>query len=429
LKLYKQSLKINGYEINTALNELDAINNLDYDSFNAWKKDRFRFIVNYHKKDNETYSDLLKNSNGNDLPILTKSFYQKDIIKLLSRGYKTKDVYIGQTSGSSGHPFYFAKNKYAHAISHAQWIRKYKQHNLNVDDKQARFYGIPVSGLSRYKELFKDFLQNRTRFPVFDLSDGILEKFLLQFKYEKYVYIYGYTSSITLFAKYLLSKRKSLIDVCPSLRFCIVTSEVCTPEDKLKIEKAFGIKVLNEYGASEVGQMAFTDTNDRWVLSKEDLYFEIVDIKGNKVPYGQEGRILVTSLFNKAFPVIRYEIGDIGIIKRYNNDLILEKLTGRTNDFAVLPSGKISPGLTFYYISKSILEKSNSIKEFIIKQTKLNKFVFEIVGLKEITNEEKKLIKQQAEIYLEPGLTIEIKMKAKLTRPNSGKIKHFYSMI
>ena len=60
--------------------------------------------------------------------------------------------------------------------------------------------------------------------------------------------------------------------------------------------------------------MAFTDVKDRWVLSKEDLFFEVVDMKGDKVSYGQEGRILVTSLFNKAFPVIRYEIGDIGII-------------------------------------------------------------------------------------------------------------------
>ena len=93
-----------------------------------------------------------------------------------------RDVYIGQTSGSSGHPFYFAKDKYAHAISHAQWIRKYKQHNLNVDDKQARFYGVPASGLSRYKELFKDFLQNRTRFPVFDLSDRVLEEFFFNLK-------------------------------------------------------------------------------------------------------------------------------------------------------------------------------------------------------------------------------------------------------
>ena len=51
-------------------------------------------------------------------------------------------------------------------------------------------------------------------------------------------------------------------------------------------------------------------------IGKININIKVVDMKGDKVSYGQEGRILVTSLFNKAFPVIRYEIGDIGIIQK-----------------------------------------------------------------------------------------------------------------
>jgi phenylacetate-CoA ligase len=50
---------------------------------------------------------------------------------------------------------------------------------------------------------------------------------------------------------------------------------------------------------------------------------------------------------------------------------ILKKLIGRTNDIAILPSGKKSPGLTFYYVTKSIIEDDGNVKEFVIKQTKL----------------------------------------------------------
>ena len=35
----------------------------------------------------------------------------------------------------------------------------------------------------------------------------------------------------------------------------------------------------------------------------------------------------------------------------------------RTNDYKILPSGKISTGLTFYYISKSILDSEGFLKE------------------------------------------------------------------
>jgi phenylacetate-CoA ligase len=46
---------------------------------------------------------------------------------------------------------------------------------------------------------------------------------------------------------------------------------------------------------------------------------------------------------------------------------ILKKLIGRTNDIAILPSGKIA--LTFYYVTKSIIEDDGNVKEFT-KQTK-----------------------------------------------------------
>ena len=51
-----------------------------------------------------------------------------------------------------------------------------------------------------------------------------------------------------------------------------------------------------------------------------------------------------------------------------NDDKINLKLTellGRKSDIIYLPSGKVAPGLTFYYILRAILEKSHNIKEFI----------------------------------------------------------------
>ena len=68
-----------------------------------------------------------------------------------------------------------------------------------------------------------------------------------------------------------------------------------------------------------------------------------------------EGNIVVTDLDNLAIPFIRYDTGDIGIINKSstldNKNKILEKLIGRENNNIILPSGKISPGLSFYYVS------------------------------------------------------------------------------
>ena len=184
---------------------------------------------------------------------MKKEFFQKDLRNIISNDYRLNQVYQSQTSGSSGHPFYFAKDKFSHAITHALIIKNYQNYGLSVDDKQARFYGIPISGLPRYKEILKDKILNRVRFPVFDLSNIMFKKFLSKFYNKKFIYVYGYTSAIALFAKYLISRNIILRKICPTLKYCIVTSEVCTSEDKYNIEYGLGIKVINEYGASELG--------------------------------------------------------------------------------------------------------------------------------------------------------------------------------
>src|SRR5690606_12567036 len=215
--------------------------------------------------------------------------------------------------------------------------------------KQARFYGIPLNNIGYYKERFKDILNNRYRFSVFDLSDTQLEKNLNIFKSTNFEHINGYTSAIVQFAKFLHKKNIILNSVCPSLKTCIVTSEMLFEEDKKLLEGAFGIPVVNEYGAAELGIIAFENPRNEWVVNSNDLYVEILDDNNTILPYGEEGRVVITSLYNKAHPFIRYDLGDIGKLSKKSTPKtpLIEKLTGRTNDVVVLPSGKKAAGLTF----------------------------------------------------------------------------------
>ena len=141
------------------------------------------------------------------------------------------------------------------------------------------------------------------------------------------------------------------------------------------------------------------------------------------------GRLLITNLSNKAMPFIRYEVGDIAIITHDEQGRILKTLSGRVSDLIKLPSGKIAGGLTFYYISRTIMEKGVSIKEFIVRQTKLDCFEFDIVSNEPINSEIAKILQTNMDKYLEPGLNLKINIVDQINRPKSGKIKHFYSEI
>lgn len=281
------------------------------------------------------------------------------------------------------------------------------------------------------KERFKDFLSHRFRFSIFDLSDEILEGFLNHFRTKKFDYINGYTSSIVLFAKFLQKKNIILNAICPTLKVCMVTSEMLFEEDKLLLEKQFGIPIVNEYGASELDLIAFENPQDEWQVNSETLFVEILDDNNKAVPNGTAGRIVITSLFNKAHPFIRYDIGDIGILdeKSTLQKPILKKLIGRTNDVATLPSGKKSPGLTFYYVTKSIIEDDGNVKEFVIKQTKIDTFEIEYVSEIELNLAQIEKIEKAIALYLENDLVFIFHKKEKLERNNRGKLKQFISFV
>jgi len=193
------------------------------------------------------------------------------------------------------------------------------------------------------------------------------------------------------------------------------------------MERAFGVGVVNEYGAAELDLIAFEDENFEWIMSNENLYFEVVDDDNKPVTPGNEGKLLVTSLYNKAMPFIRYELGDRVLIDATwkGNYQVLKHLVGRTNDYAILPSGKKSAGLTFYYISKSILEKGGFVKEFIVKQSSPAQFVFEYVAAHDLDNNQKELVEKVMARYLESGLQCEFIRVDQIMRSPSGKLKHF----
>lgn len=435
ISFFDLSLQLNGFPIKKAKAELDKIINLSEEEYELFLQKQKDEIVGFHLQHNPFYNELVGNKivqKWEDLPILNKQNLQKPLEERLSKSYIKKNVYVNKTSGSSGTPFVFAKDKYAHALTWASVIMRFGWFRIDFNTSyQARFYGIPMDFVGYNKERLKDFLGNRYRFPVFDLSDEVLARFLEKFKTKKFDYLNGYTSSIVLFAKFLEQKNIVLNKICPTLKACFVTSEMLFESDKKLLEKQFGIPIINEYGASELDLIAFENPKGEWQVNSETLFIEILDENNNVLPYGKEGRIVITSLFNKANPFIRYEIGDIGILdeKSTLQKPILKKLIGRTNDVALLPSGKKSPGLTFYYVTKSIVEDDGNVKEFIIKQTKLDTFEIEYVSATALNDKQIQKIKEAIDLYLEPNLNFIFSRKSVLERTNRGKLKQFQSYL
>ncbi len=435
MNLFDLSLRINGYPLHRAKQELKRIQSFSEVDFISYLTAKKSEIVRYHLNHNSYYKSKFGNrdqADWNDIPVMTKKDLQVPLGDRLSEGYTQRNTYVNKTSGSSGDPFVFAKDKFCHALTWAVIQNRFGWYGLNFNSsKQARFYGIPLDKKGYYKERLKDKLSNRYRFSVFDLSDAAFERHLQFFYKIPFAYLNGYTSSIVQFAKYLDRKGLFLNIICPTLKACVVTSEMLFESDKCLMETVFGVPIINEYGASELDLIAFENPNKEWQLNSETLFVEILDEYDQPVPDGKEGRIVITSLYNKAHAFIRYDIGDVGIKSKSGTikKPLLETLIGRTNDIAVLPSGKKAAGLTFYYITKSIIEDDGNVKEFIIEQLKKDSFQITYVSEEEISNDHIEKIKKEMENYLEDGLNISFERQDQLDRSNRGKLKQFSSKV
>ena len=94
-------------------------------------------------------------------------------------------------------------------------------------------------------------------------------------------------------------------------RQVLTCAEPLLPEIRAASEEAWGAPVGNIWAASESGGIAVPCAHSRSHLNEDLLIVEPVDEHGRPVAPGERSaKIYVTNLFNRALPLIRYEITD-----------------------------------------------------------------------------------------------------------------------
>lgn len=97
-----------------------------------------------------------------------------------------------------------------------------------------------------------------------------------------------------------------------SPRRIMLSSEVLTDAARRAITGVWGDVLFNQYGATETGAIAAECTAHHGLHVFEDhVLVEVVDAAHRPVPLGTYGaKLLVTTLFSRTVPLIRYELSD-----------------------------------------------------------------------------------------------------------------------
>ena len=157
----------------------------------------------------------------------------------------------------------------------------------------------------------------------------------------------GYASILRVLAEEQVAGR---LQVAPQA--VMSASEVLTPDTRERIRAAFGVPATNVYGATETAGIA-SECRLGHLHRYEDLVIaEFVDDDNQHVPDGEYGaKTLVTVLFSRTQPLIRYELSDrVAAAPGQPDDLpfaVLAGIEGREEDVLSLGGVTVFPNV-FY---------------------------------------------------------------------------------
>jgi phenylacetate-CoA ligase len=258
-----------------------------------------------------------------------------------------------------------------------------------------------------------DFLQNR--FRIFSYDPGSIEFFCK--KLTRAAYLEGYSSMIYETAKIINQKKR---DKNFRLKMVKGTSEKIYDYYQSESEKAFGKKIISEYGAAETGLIAFECPYGNMHIAMENVVVE-----------EEDSEILVTNLWSHSFPVIRYSLGDY--IKLSENSQcqcglkhdVIDEVYGRTGE--LIRGNKLNyPSLSLYYIWKNLAIRHNLLIRGQGIQKEKGEIILNISS--ELTNREKELVYLEAEKYFSNDISCIINDGQEPIRTN-GKLRDFISEI
>jgi phenylacetate-CoA ligase len=154
--------------------------------------------------------------------------------------------------------------------------------------------------------------------------------------------ILGYASGVTCLANFALERGIHL-----DLKGVMTTAETLTPHYRSRIENAFSVKALDEYGGEDMSFMAQCEHADLYHMNAENTFVELVS-RGDRVPAGECGEVVVTDLTRRAMPFIRYAMHDlaVGSTRRCPCGRGLptfERVEGRSLDMLTTRSGREIP--------------------------------------------------------------------------------------
>ncbi len=360
----------------------------------------------FHPSHLKTLADLAL------VPMTTKEDLLANASRIQVMDYPEK-LFFSETSGSTGRPLVFYRNKDWDAWHRASIFRGYSWHGVEFWERNGYFWGYNIAPGRRWKTKVMDFLVNR--FRLFSYDDKEIERFIR--KLGKASYLGGYSSMIYEVAKKI---NEEGLGKGFNLKMVKGTSEKIFERYQAEAERAFGRRIISEYGSAEAGIIAFECPFGNMHVNMETVIVE-----------EEDKEIIATNLVSSSFPVIRYRLGDYIDLKKNvacpcgMRHHVIKDVLGRVGKVIYGRKG-MYPSLTLYYVFKNLAMEEGLVLNYQALQRR--KGVLEISLEEGLESGEKRLLMRELSKYFRDDVETRLIEKADL-RSRKKKKTDFISEV
>lgn len=366
-----------------------------------------------------------------DIPLLTKDIIRKNQQELISDDYQTRKWFYNSSGGSTGEPVRLIQDDFYLKWRNATNYYYYKN-ILGIEEpiaKKVLLWGSErdvFKGRIGLKAKIQNRLTNTVFLNSFRITEQDIEKYTHTINSFKPEILRGYAGSLYDLCRY--AERKKLQLYTPEI--IISTAESLSDRMRETIESNFGTKVYNFYGSREVSNLAGECKAGLMHPFMFWNYQEILDQRNQPVKEGEEGKVVVTNLFNYSMPIIRYEIGDMAILgpERCSCKNILrtiKKITGRVSDRFALKNGTTIHGEYFTHL----FYLKDWVRKFQVVQEDYETIRIYLVPNQEINLNEKRTIDAQIRLIMGSHSKIVWNIVDDIPKTASGKYVYTKSMV
>lgn len=264
------------------------------------------------------------------------------------------------TSGSGGMPLQLPMSPFRHARQHAEILYYTGWFGYHVGDPHAY---VSISGA---KTRLTAWMQNEQHLHADAIGTRWCRDALHHLAKRPFRVLIGYPSTLEMLAVTARENRDALnFDIGT----VVTIGEPLEPSTRSVIREMFGCPTVSRYAARELGVVAHECEHERFHVNSASFEVELIDDAGRPVTEpGRRGRVVVTDLFARRVPIVRYELGDLATWDESCDcgrpGPTFGRVDGRTTEVIDAPDGTAVSGFRV----NSALRHAGNIRQFQFQQ-------------------------------------------------------------